>query len=108
MNVVIQDGVYVLRSQYACKKCNSHWEAALAEPTDLRNFLIDIPLAPACNGIKQNKCSDIIMLQQYEGLPLANILCDNCNTFHWAEHIRVKSITEILEVWVKLSNAQCE
>ena len=105
MKIIRQGEQYLLRSQNRCQKCNSYWETVIDKPAAVRSFLEDLSNAPISKCINRNHNSDILSIQHYEGLPIANILCSSCQSYHWAEQIWVKKIVVALNEWESQINS---
>jgi len=99
MNVTLNNGLHILSSQNPCPKCGSHWETTIAGPEDLRQFIKDLKRAPSNNLLKRNDDAEILLIQEFEGLPVANLCCDNCRSYHWSEQIKLSEIMEAVAEW---------
>jgi len=103
MILVKKVDLYVLQTQHKCPLCDHYWEAAISDIDVASTFIEDLKHAPSSDRLSKNNDPDMIKIQQYEGLPVANILCSHCNDFHWSEQVWTSAISETIVEWQKTS-----
>jgi len=89
MRFIERNNQYILISQNKCPGCHAHWETPIPDISKLHQFVLDLEAAPACDVIYKNNDPDLLKIQRFEGIAIANIFCYNCYKSHWAERIDI-------------------